>query len=334
MAPLISIQGQQQTKGSGKIMLTDVLLTPVDNLAKYLWFKADSNADIIPQSALVSPGVSPSELTAQGYLEMAQSKLSAEAAALTRLDYPVGATPDGALVTQVGANAPASGVVSVADIITGVNGQAVTNTCGVISDLHTLDPGTKVTLTIRPATIHPNGSITNGSPVVKSVVLGKSTSTVASGCPGVEGPSKAFLGVALQDDISYSFPLHISISTPNIGGPSAGLAMTLGIIDELSGGTLVKGKTLAATGTIDPEGNVGDVGGVPQKTIAVAQAGASVFFVPQVEREPALSKAPASLKIVAVSTLNQVLNQLLASGGTIKLANGTRESRTSVLPAP
>ena len=75
--------------------------------------------------------------------------------------------------------------------------------------------------------------------------------------------------------------------TQDIGGPSAGLAMTLGIIDKLSSGRLTGNRIVAATGTIDQNGNVGDVGGVAEKTIAVERAGATVFFVPSVELQAA-----------------------------------------------
>ena len=67
----------------------------------------------------------------------------------------------------------------------------------------------------------------------------------------------------------------MTVHTQNIGGPSAGLAMTLGIIDKLSSGRLTGHRIIAATGTIDQNGNVGDVGGVAEKTIAVERAGAT-----------------------------------------------------------
>ena len=79
----------------------------------------------------------------------------------------------------------------------------------------------------------------------------------------------------------------MTVHTQDIGGPSAGLAMTLGIIDKLSSGRLTGNRIVAATGTIDQYGNVGDVGGVAQKTIAVERAGATVFFVPSVELKTA-----------------------------------------------
>ena len=105
--------------------------------------------------------------------------------------------------------------------------------------------------------------------------------------------------------------------TADIGGPSAGLAMTLGIIDKLSGGDLTGKRTVAATGTIDAQGDVGDVGGVAQKTIAVERAGATVFFVPPQEYAAAMSKDTPQLHVYAVSSLDQALKILKNLGGTI-----------------
>ena len=74
---------------------------------------------------------------------------------------------------------------------------------------------------------------------------------------------------------------------------------------------------MAATGTMDASGNVGDVGGVPQKTVAVENAGASIFLVPPGEYKDALSKDRAGLRIYAVSTLDQALRVLEANGGHV-----------------
>ncbi len=79
---------------------------------------------------------------------------------------------------------------------------------------------------------------------------------------------------------TYTFPFDINIEVGDVGGPSAGLALTLGILDILSGGDLTGGRSVAATGTIELDGTVGDVGGVAQKAVAVRRAGATVFFVP------------------------------------------------------
>jgi PDZ domain-containing protein len=80
---------------------------------------------------------------------------------------------------------------------------------------------------------------------------------------------------------------------------------------------LTGGHTVAATGTIDAQGDVGDVGGVAQKTIAVENAGATIFFVPPQEYKAAMSEDRPGLKVYAVSTLDQVLKILGAHGGSV-----------------
>ena len=94
--------------------------------------------------------------------------------------------------------------------------------------------------------------------------------------------------------------------------------MTLGVIDALSGGLLTGGHTVAATGTMDAQGDVGDVGGVPQKTIAVENAGATIFLVPPQEYTAAMSKDRPGLRIYAVSTLDQALQVLATHGGHVR----------------
>ena len=74
---------------------------------------------------------------------------------------------------------------------------------------------------------------------------------------------------------------------------------------------------MAATGTMDATGDVGDVGGVPQKTVAVENAGATIFLVPPGEYKDALSKQRPGLKIYPVSTLDQALKVLEANGGHV-----------------
>jgi len=331
VGPLISIPQAPAQQGEGKILLTDVLLTKLNALS---WLKAklSSNTQIVPESALVEPGVSASQLDAQGYLEMAQSKDAARYAALHTLGYSVPATNAGAVIDAVASGSPADPALSVADVIVGVDGKKVKTSCGFIRAFHDVNPGTKITLSVERATISGSGTITYGSPtpIVLTTAPRPSTDVGGAGCPGASGAPKSYLGISIQTYVSYQFPITIAISTPNIGGPSAGLAMTLGIIDKLSAGTLLHGQTIAATGTISPDGAVGDVGGVPQKGVSVLREGASVFLVPVGEVGPAKSLAGSSLHAVAVGTLNQALAQLMRQGGTIKLANGTVETH---LPA-
>jgi Lon-like protease len=121
---------------------------------------------------------------------------------------------------------------------------------------------------------------------------------------------------------TYTFPFNISIEVGAVGGPSAGLALTLGILDILSGGDLTGGHSVAATGTIELDGTVGDVGGVAQKTVAVRRAGATVFFVPADQFKDAQSQA-GSMKVYAVKSLQQALDDLQRLGGQVPPPSGS-----------
>ena len=79
-------------------------------------------------------------------------------------------------------------------------------------------------------------------------------------------------------------PFDVDIDTGSIGGPSAGAAFTVTLLDELTKGDLLHGD-VAMTGTIALDGTIGAIGGLPQKAEAVRQTGVDLFLVPaQVER--------------------------------------------------
>ncbi|MGW4301915.1 S16 family serine protease [Streptomyces sp. NPDC004646] len=113
-------------------------------------------------------------------------------------------------------------------------------------------------------------------------------------------------------------PDHVKVDLrlANVGGPSAGLLFTLGIVDKLdgdgSGGDLTGGRTVAGTGTIDADGKVGAVGGVPLKTRAARRDGATVFLVPKAECADAKAELPKGLRLVAVTDLKGAVNSLVA----------------------
>lgn len=110
--------------------------------------------------------------------------------------------------------------------------------------------------------------------------------------------------------------VKVSLKLADVGGPSAGLLFTLGIIDKLDGdgdgGDLTGGRTIAGTGTIDPDGTVGAVGGVPLKTQAAKRDGATVFLVPKDECADAQAELPKGLRLIPVTTLKGAVSALVA----------------------
>ncbi|MEU6305544.1 S16 family serine protease [Streptomyces chartreusis] len=110
--------------------------------------------------------------------------------------------------------------------------------------------------------------------------------------------------------------VKVTLKLADVGGPSAGLLFSLGIIDKLNGdgtgGDLTGGRTIAGTGTIDPAGKVGAVGGVSLKTQAASRDGATVFLVPKDECGDAKAELPKGLRLVPVTTLKAAVNALTA----------------------
>ncbi len=110
--------------------------------------------------------------------------------------------------------------------------------------------------------------------------------------------------------------IKVTLKLSDVGGPSAGLLFSLGIVDKLDGdgkgGDLTGGRSIAGTGTIDADGRVGAVGGVALKTQAARRDGATVFLVPEAECSDAESELPKGLRLIPVATLKGAVSALVA----------------------
>jgi PDZ domain-containing protein len=123
-----------------------------------------------------------------------------------------------------------------------------------------------------------------------------------------DDPNRAIFGIAVQQAADFDFPVDIEIDAGDIGGPSAGLAFALDIVDEL-GREIDRGRRIAVTGELDLDGEVGAIGGIKQKTIGAREAGAVIFVVPDENAEEARRYAQ-DLKIVSVSNFREALAHL------------------------
>jgi PDZ domain-containing protein len=200
---------------------------------------------------------------------------------------------------------PSDAVLDPGDRILAIDGEPI----GTIDDLARLvdehQPGDVVTMTIeRP---QQGGSLAE---IEVDVELTASP----------EEPDRTIVGFYPFDTATVQLPFELSIDTRSIGGPSAGLAFTLTLIDELTPGELTPPGGVAVTGTIDLEGNVGPIGGLRQKASAVSQTGVDTFIVPAAQGEADIAAAQRAagdgLTIIPVSTLDEALAALERLGGT------------------
>jgi PDZ domain-containing protein len=317
VASFIKVPAKLDHRLKGTILLTDVYETQLTVLSYLQERFFSSVAQVYSAGELIGSSTPASQYIDQGYLQMSQAQSDATAAALTHLGYTVSNKNAGVLIYGIPNGTPASHVLKVAQVVTAVNARATPTPCALVNALHGLVAGTKATLTVEASSISPSGAFVNGPTGHRTITLGTPPkNTVDTGCGPTVKPT-AYLGIETAQQLAWDFPVKVSVHTADIGGPSAGLAMTLGIIDKLSGGDLTGKRTVAATGTIDAAGDVGDVGGVAQKTIAVERAGATVFFVPPQELAAAKSKDTPALHVYAVSSLDQALRILKRLGGTM-----------------
>jgi len=298
VSELISVPASHRHPVHGSLLLVTVYQTPLTTVG-YLRAQVSSNVAVY-SAAQILGGLPASQLVAQDEAEMSESQQSAEVAALRRLGYSVPEHGTGVLVAYILSHTPAAKALQVGDTILSIDGQATPTDNQLVAFLAQYHPGQSVNLSVQNA---------KGQDRTVSVTLAKRPSS----------PSEGFLGIEpLTRDDHFDYPIKISINAAGIGGPSAGLSFTLGIIDALTGGNLTGRHVMAATGTIDVDGNVGDVGGVAEKTVSVARAGATLFLVPPQEFATARAHAGPHLKVVAVSTLQQALTAIGANGGDLR----------------
>ena len=83
-----------------------------------------------------------------------------------------------------------------------------------------------------------------------------------------EGRAGSLMGITVPPTPQCLAPYEVNLGlNDEIGGPSAGMMFALGIIDKVSE-DLTKGRFIAGTGTISPNGAVGPIGGIQLKMIA------------------------------------------------------------------
>lgn len=229
----------------------------------------------------------------RGAAEMASSEQLAAVAALRHLGKPVSTQ---VLVDSVEPEFPAEGILRSGDQIVELNGVTVDRYADVARLMAKVAPGDSVTLLIERD--------------------GKQEELVVDTVPAPDDPKTARMGVTLG--VGFDSPVEVNIALGDVGGPSGGLMFALSIIDKLTPGSLTGGRDIAGTGTIDPSGTVGAIGGIAQKMAGAADAGAEIFLAPEDNCPEVVGHVPDGLQVVAVNTLDEAVDALqrLENGDT------------------
>lgn len=302
---LLSVPKDKAYPPKGSFLLTTVSLISTVRPFDVVRDRFDPAFQLIKKKDLLGDS-SQQQYNQAAAQEMSESKQAAVVVALRALGYSIAETGAGALVTSLApGNVPARGVLEAGDAITALNGVATPLATAAVAELQKRKFGDTVNATVTKA---------DASVVQKTIRLGSRTDTTCT--TKVDTGNGPCLGISLGTKAhKFDYPFEVKIDTTGVGGPSAGLAFALALIDDLTPGELTGGKDVAVTGTIDIDGNVGEVGGVVQKTAAVRRSRASLFLVPPGEFADASKRAGKNLKVVKVTTLKEALAALEANGG-------------------
>ena len=304
--PLISISGAPSFDNDGAVEFLTVSerqATPIELFAAWL----NPALDVRSEEQLHGKQT-PNENRTINLAMMAESKDAATYQALRRMGYEIGVDGRGAVVASVVQGAPADGVLSVGDVVTAIDGTPIALSSQLVQAVGAHRPGDVLSFTIHHVDDSGDSAPADAAPPgerVVSVTLGART----------DDPTKGFLGVStFTFGLTFHFPVEVTIESGAVGGPSAGLAFTLGILDRLTPASITGGLAVATTGTISLDGTVGPIGGIEQKVRAAQRQGVQLMLVPASQLDDALVVADG-LDIEGVTTLDDALALLARRGG-------------------
>jgi Lon-like protease len=284
VAPLVRLPKEKPARGGGAIYFVDVRERPAHLLERLLpWTRPEGS------SLVHSPPISTTLERSIGRQDMTDSQKIAAVVALGHLGYKVKAQFGGVSVLVVQRSAPAARVLRPGDVIVAAAGRKVASVKALRKVLARSQPGDVATIRYR------RGARTREATL----------RTVAD----PQNPKRAIIGITAEDQLQVKLPFRVVIDAGSIGGPSAGLAFALDILQEL-GRNVARGRKVAATGALDLNGSVEPIGGVKQKTLGAREAGVDVFLVPAGGNAREARRHADGLRIIPVKNFPQALRAL------------------------
>lgn len=291
---------------SGSFMITSVYLQQA-RPATYLWAKVTPYASLEPADA-VTGGQDARTYTKVQDFYMHSAINEAIAVAYQAAGRAYQKKYLGIYVLQVQPNSAFRNRLRVGDTITKVNGRHFDTAQGFQRYIARQKIGERLTVTY----LHNGRSKTATAPLVRLT------------------GSRAGIGILLTDNVKVTTKIPAKINPGQLGGPSGGLMFALQIYEQLTQENLRHGRKIAGTGTINPDGSVGEIGGIDKKVVAAHRAGATLFFAPyvkptktilkyeeghqtnyQLARATAKKVAPG-MRVVPVRTFTDAVNYLKA----------------------
>ena len=129
----------------------------------------------------------------------------------------------------------------------------------------------------------------------------------------LEGTNK-IVGAVIITEYDYEIDPQIDIKFKNSeSGASGGLMLALTIYNAITEDDIIKGRTIAGTGTISFDGTVGEIDGIKYKIMGAAKNKVDIVFVPSANYEEAImtkNKYKYNLEIVRVDTFKEAIEYL------------------------
>jgi PDZ domain-containing protein len=306
---VLTIDGAPTFEHDGEVLYLTVRVSGSDpSVWRLVTSWLDPDKEVVERERVVGC-LSDAENLALNRRLMEQSQDDATKVALERLGHTVVAAPPEIVITEVRAgaacgDAPAAGTLRAGDQIVAIDGQPVTELDDVSRLLDAHSPGDVVRVTV----------VRDGATEALDVTAGGREATGAPCTADAPASADPCLGMVVQSFVQYDFPIDVSFDLARVGGPSAGLAFTLAIIDDLTPGDLTGGKRTAVTGAITADGSVVPVGGVEQKAITARNDDVDLMLVPRAEVREA-RRGAGELRVVGVATIDDALAALEAAGG-------------------
>jgi Lon-like protease len=294
--PLLSVDGPPVYQSAGRLIMTTVEFRQVTGVGALLtWL--DPDRTLVERERLFPEGETDQQEQRRSISQMDQSKIDATSVVLRELEGYPRKHGDGSLIRQTVPGCSADGRLYPGDLVVEIDGHDVSDAGDARRWIEAAPPGEPLSFTVRPL----------GEAAEQRVRL------VRRPCAGSKRP---LVGVVMIDN----FPFDVEIQSGDVGGPSAGLMWALGLYDVLTPGDLTGGRTIAGTGTISERGAVGAIGGIEEKVLGAADAGAQELLVPADDMPAARAAAVPGVRLVSVSSFDDAVSFLEAHGGSTRAA--------------
>ncbi|MFB4162554.1 SepM family pheromone-processing serine protease [Alteribacillus sp. JSM 102045] len=237
------------------------------NIPLYIWAQFSDYREVVPADLYLQEDETDEEYFHRQTMMMDSAQEASKMVAYERAGFEFDVDYKGIRVTEVIEEMDAAEHLQEGDLITALNGESLQRLEEMNALLEDKEKGEEVELTVQR----------DGETKTETVKIDTFPEEMdAAGNTGL-----GLLYPFTQRNVH--FDPEVTIEAGAIGGPSAGLMFALEIYNQLTEGDLTGGLDVAGTGSIDDEGKVGRIGGIPQKIVAADKSGVDIFFAPDDE---------------------------------------------------